>query len=196
RGPWAAFTRAWERGFHRLAGFYRKVLGSVLKVRWIPVIVGVGMFALVLSFIPLHVVGTEFVPQEDDNQFNINIQMPVGTALAATDAATKLVEAQLQQMPEVASVYTSVGAGANEQQSSIAVGLVDKGSRKRTVFDMVAEVRRIGSNIPGMQLRTSVPSPLVGGGGSPLTVVIRGQDFNTLQALTTQVLGIVQNTPG
>ncbi|HLY64473.1 MAG TPA: efflux RND transporter permease subunit, partial [Chloroflexota bacterium] len=190
------FTRAWERGFHRLGETYRKVLGGALKVRWLPVLLGFGMLALVVSFVPLHVVGTEFVPQEDDNVFSIGILMPVGTALTATDAATKQVEAALAHMPEVNSVYTQVGGGNGEQSANIAVGLVDKGQRKRTVFDLVAEMRRVGATVPGMQLRTSVPSPLVGGGGSPVDLFIGGNDFSQLQTLTSQVLQIVQNTPG
>src|SRR5581483_6695990 len=196
---WARFTRAWERGFNRMARGYRQVLDRALRVRWLPVLVGFGMLALVISFIPLHIVGTEFVPQEDDNQFNVNIQMPVGTAVSATDKAAQQMEAALLKMPEVQSVYTSVGGGfggTNEQSASIAVGLVDKGQRSRTVFDVVSQVRSIGAGIVGAQVRTQVPSPLIGGGGSPLTVVIRGQDYSTLQALTAQVLSMVQNTPG
>ncbi|HLY67325.1 MAG TPA: efflux RND transporter permease subunit, partial [Chloroflexota bacterium] len=200
RGPWAMFTRAWERGFHRLGETYRKVLGHALNVRWLPVLVGFGMLALVASFVPLHVVGTEFVPQEDDNQFNVNIQMPVGTALAATDVVTKQVEAELAKMPEVNSIYANVGGGGfgggSEQNSSIAVGLVDKGQRKRSVFDIVAQIRQIGANIPGAQIRTQVPSPLIGGGGSPVDLFIGGPDFGQLQGITNQVMQVVQNTPG
>ncbi|HEY8695517.1 MAG TPA: efflux RND transporter permease subunit [Chloroflexota bacterium] len=200
RGPWAMFTRAWERGFHRLAETYRVVLGHALNLRWLPVLVGFGMLALVISFVPLHVVGTEFVPQEDDNVFTVGIQMPVGSSSDATDAATKLVEAQLAKMPEVISTYVSVGggglAGGSESNSNISVGLVDKGQRKRSVFDLVAEMRKVGATIPGMVLRTQVPSPLIGGGGSPVTLVIGGNDFSQLQTITNQILQIVQNTPG
>jgi hydrophobic/amphiphilic exporter-1 (mainly G- bacteria), HAE1 family len=199
-GPWARFTRAWERGFVRLGHFYRRLLAHALNVRWLPVLVGFGMLALVISFIPLHVVGTEFVPQEDDSQFNVSITMPVGTALAVTNQVTQQLEAYLQKQPEVSSVYATVGGngfqGSSEQSGSIAVGLVDKSQRKKTVFDLVNEVRRFSASIPGAQVRTNVPSPLVGGGGSPVDVVIGGSDFGQLQAITQQVLNIVQNTPG
>lgn len=199
-GLWARFTRRWESAFTRLGGLYRSLLGHALNVRWLPVLVGFAMLGLVISFVPLHVVGTEFVPQEDDNQFSVNVQMPVGTALDATDAATQQVEAQLAKLPEVSSLYVNVGGGgfggASEQTATISVGLVDKSKRSRSVFDLVGEVRRMGANIPGMQLRTQVPSPLIGGGGSPISMFITGPDFNQLQAITAQVLNVVQNTPG
>ncbi|MFI5267223.1 MAG: efflux RND transporter permease subunit, partial [Chloroflexota bacterium] len=200
RGPWAALTRWWERGFSRVGRGYRWLLERALNVRWLPVLVSFGMLALVISFIPLHVVGTEFVPQEDDNLFNVNIQMPVGTALAATDMAVRQVEGQILKMPEVKSAYVNVGGGGfgggSEQNASIAVGLVDKSKRRASVFELVTRVRQMGASIPGMQLRTSVPSPLVGGGGSPIGLFIGGQDYGQLQALTNQVIDIVQNTPG
>jgi HAE1 family hydrophobic/amphiphilic exporter-1 len=196
RGPWAAFTRLWESGFHKLSEKYRGLLAHALNVRWLPVLTGFAMLALVISFIPLHVVGTEYVPQEDDNVFSIGLTMPVGTPVDATDAATKQIETALAHMPEVDSVYAQVGGANGEQSSSITVNLVDKDKRSKTVFDLVAEMRRLGASIPGLQLRTSVPSPLIGGGGSPVDLFIGGNDFGQLQAITAQVLQIVQNTPG
>ncbi|HLG72453.1 MAG TPA: efflux RND transporter permease subunit [Chloroflexota bacterium] len=195
-GLWARFTRAWEGGFHKMSEKYRGLLGHALNLRWLPVLVGFAMLGLVISFVPLHVVGTEFVPQEDDGLFSVGIQMPVGYPIEATDAATKQVEAALAKMPEVNSIYAQVGGGNGEQSSNIAVGLVDKSQRKRSVFDLVAEMRRIGATIPGMQLRTQVPSPLIGGGGAPVDLFIGGNDFGQLQAITNQVLQIVNSTPG
>ncbi|HEY3078734.1 MAG TPA: efflux RND transporter permease subunit [Chloroflexota bacterium] len=202
RGPWVAFTRAWERWFDRLRRGYRRLLARALDVRWLPVLVGFGMLALVVSFIPLHVVGTEFVPQEDDNQFNVQVQLPVGTSVEVTSAAMKQIEDQLQALPEVRTVFASVGGGgggfgnAQEQSGSIAVGLVDKSQRNRSVFDMVQQVRTLGARVPEAQVRTGVPAPLVGGGGPPVEIRITGPDFDRLQAITGQVLAIVTRTPG
>ena len=202
RGPWAMFTRWWERMFVRLTELYRRVLGQALKVRWLPVLVGFAMLALVISFIPLHVVGQEFTPQEDDNQFNVRIIMPVGTAVSAANAASQQVEGELLHIPEVRTVFASVGGGGGpfgggEGNASISVGLVDKGQRSRSVFQISRQVAALANNIPGAFVSTSVPAPLFGGGfGAPVSVVITGNDFNQLGAIATQVVGILQNTPG
>jgi HAE1 family hydrophobic/amphiphilic exporter-1 len=200
RGPWAAVTRAWERGFDRLLIGYRWLLGHTLNVRWLPMLVGFGMLGVVIAFIPLHIVGTEFVPLEDDNQFNVQIQMPVGTSVEVTSAAMKQVEQRLSALPEVQSVFSSVGGGgfgaAQEQNGSITVGLVDKSQRTRTVFDILPQVRRMGAGIPDLTIRTGVPSPLVGGGGPPIEVRVTGTDFTQLIAISNQVLDIVNRTPG
>ncbi|HEY3118482.1 MAG TPA: efflux RND transporter permease subunit, partial [Chloroflexota bacterium] len=67
RGPWAVITRAWEAGFARLRQAYWRLIGAALNVRWLPVLLGAGSVGLAIAFIPLHVLGTEFVPAEDDN---------------------------------------------------------------------------------------------------------------------------------
>src|SRR5919206_2269996 len=199
-GPWARFTRGWEHNFEHLREGYRHVLTWALDHRWLPVLVGFATLGLVISFVPLHIVGTEFIPQEDDNLFQIQIQMPVGTSVEETGRAMAEVESQLRRMPEVDSLFTSVGRGGfqgqQEQFGQIAVQLVDKSQRSASLNDMLARARRIGASVPDMQLRTSVPSPLIGGGGSPVDVVITGTDFGELQKYTDQVMELVRNTPG
>ena len=198
--PWARFTRAWERGYARIARGYRVVLGHALNVRWLPVLIGIAMIGLVVAAVQLHVVGQEFTPKEDDNQFQVSIQMPVGTAVNTTDAVTQQVEGWLKALPEVKNIYTSVGGGfggVSEQNANIQVELVDKGQRSRSVFDISNQIAAMGVNVPGARIFTQVPSPLIGGGGSnSLNVVIRGQDLGVLQNLTNQVTQIVQSVPG
>ena len=198
--PWARFTRAWERNFSRLAGAYRRLLGWTLDRRWLPVVVGFATLALVISFIPLRIVGQEFIPQEDDNLFSINVQMPVGTAVEETGRVMADVENRLRAMPEVDSLFTAVGrggfAGQQEQNGQISVQLVDKSRRSASLSDIIGQVRRIGATLPDVQLRTQVPSPLLGGPGAPVNVVMTGQDYGVLQQITDQVLEIVRNTPG
>jgi HAE1 family hydrophobic/amphiphilic exporter-1 len=109
------------------------------------------------------------------------------------------LEAGVGAIPGVQTLFTSVGRGgfgsAQEQNGQIAVGLADK-SQRAPLTDIIARTRRIGATIPDMQLRTQVPSPLIGGGGSPIDVGITRPDFTVLNDLTNQVLPIVSSTPG
>jgi HAE1 family hydrophobic/amphiphilic exporter-1 len=199
--PWAKFTRAWERGYNRIARGYRALLGHALNVRWLPVLVGIAMIGFLVLAVQTHVVGQEFTPKEDDNQFNVSISMPVGTAVNVTDGVTQQVEGWLKAMPEVKNIYTSVGGGfggTSETNANIQVELVDKGQRSRTVFDISNQIAAMGLNVPGARIFSSVPSPLIGGGGgsNSINVVIRGQDQGVLQNLTRQVMQIVQDVPG
>ncbi|MSQ23964.1 MAG: efflux RND transporter permease subunit [Chloroflexi bacterium] len=196
-GPWGAFCRAWEAGFGAIRSSYAHLLAGSLRHRWLPVGVGIGMFGLVLALIPLRVVGTEYAPREDNNRFSVDITLPPGTAAGVTNAAAALVESRLERIPEVASITTSVGGGGNrEQQASIDVDLVEKSARSRSVFDILNDVRTMGADIPGAQLRTNVQSALGGGGGSGINIVARGPDSKQLQSIAAEVLRVVRSVPG
>jgi HAE1 family hydrophobic/amphiphilic exporter-1 len=203
RGLWNAITGAWDRTFVKIRGRYQILLGYALNVRWLPVLIGFGMLALVASFIPLRIVGTEYAPNEDNGTFTVQLNLPVGASVDSTSQAMEIIEGRLLALPEVRTVFASVGSSGGtsalsvqEQNGAITVGLVDKSERKRTIFEIVRQVRAFGADIPGLQLRTQVPSPLVGGGGSPIQLRITGQDADVLNRLTEQVLEIVQHTPG
>src|SRR5690242_5688596 len=101
--------------------------------------------------------------------------MPPGTSLAGTDAVTKRVEAELAKIPEVQNVFSSVGGGfgGGSRSSQMAVQLVDRKSRERSVFQVLGDVRRVARQLPDAQLRASVSNPLAGGGGGSLSVRIQ-----------------------
>jgi len=196
------FAGAWERAFERLARTYRGVLRWALHHR--PVVVASAAGLLLLSFLPLplNLIGQEYAPNEDDGQFTVNTQMPPGTSLAANSAAMAHLEQALVNLPEVDSFTTTVGqsgsrAGGGDRNGTIAVQLVEKTHRSRSVFDVMQDVRRAGASIPGMQVRTSVSSPLIGGGGgSPINVRVLGNSQQAINQVADQVEQILRDTPG
>jgi len=193
---------AWERGFDALARAYRRLLRWALHHR--PLIVGAAAALLFISILPLplNLIGQEYAPNEDDGQFTINTQLPPGTSLAANSAAMSRIEQTLINLPEVAAFTTTVGqagsrGGGGDRNGQIAVQLVEKSHRERSVFAVMQDIRRAGNNIPGMQVRSSVQSPLVGGGGgSPINVRLLGSTPQTLNQLADQVEQILRDTPG
>lgn len=84
---------------------------SGVSLRW-PVAVLVVVLLLVgasLSLVPM--VGLQFFPASDRNQLVVDIELPEGTHVDATDAVARQVEAALFPRPEVRSVATFVGRG-------------------------------------------------------------------------------------
>jgi hydrophobic/amphiphilic exporter-1 (mainly G- bacteria), HAE1 family len=112
------------------------------------------------------------------------------------------IEDGLLQIPEVSAFTTTVGAGSSraggtDRNGQIAVQLVEKTERARSIFDIVADVRRLQRDIPGMQIRTSVGSPLIGSGGSvPINVRLVGDNATSLRQLAAQVEQVVRDVPG
>jgi HAE1 family hydrophobic/amphiphilic exporter-1 len=198
RGPLARFGVFWDRGYDRIAVGYRWTLSKALHVRW-----GIVALSAVLLFgafmmLKLNIIGSEFSPPEDDGNFQVNLTMPPGTSLAGTDAVTKRVETALAKIPEVQNVFSSVGGGfgGGSRSSQMAVQLVDRKHRDRSVFQVLTDVRRIAKSIPDAQVRATVSNPLAGGGGGSMSVRIQGDDFDKLAEIAGKIEDVVRDVDG
>ncbi|MBI3965881.1 MAG: efflux RND transporter permease subunit [Chloroflexi bacterium] len=197
------FKGVWDRGFDAIASGYGNVLGWSLGRR--PIILMVGVLAVVAaySFIQFNLLGLEYAPQEDDNQFSVSVSMPPATNLATTDTNTKVLEQRIAQIPEVEAIFTSIGGGGgffaaqNQRTANLSVQLVEKDHRSRTIWQVTNDVRRLSANIPEMTARPSVASSLQGGGGgNNLSIRLIGEDLNELNKLAAQVEEIIKEVPG
>ena len=204
RNPLAIFGRIWEAGYVRVARLYRWILRGSITPIGRPIVVMVAAATLFASFqmLSLNIVGQEFAPQEDDGNFQVNITTPPGTSLVGTDKVVREVEARLSKLPEVQTVFTSVGGGGGfgggtgTRNGSISVELKDKHHRERSIFQVLGDVRRWSRDFPDIQMRASVSNPLGGGGGAGLQVRLLGEDFDTLNNLAGQYEQIMRSTPG
>ena len=121
----------------------------------------------------MRLIGTEYAPAEDDNEFEISLQLPPGTSLATTDQAARQMEDFLQRLPEVQYYFTTVsipggrGGGFRGGASNVQIQVttVGKSQRKRTVFDLLNVLRGQAGSIAGASFSGNVTSPLPGGGG-------------------------------
>jgi hydrophobic/amphiphilic exporter-1 (mainly G- bacteria), HAE1 family len=203
RGIWAHFTDAWETGFDRLSNGYGRVIGWALQVR--PLILGIGFVALAISLAMLqfNVIGSEYAPQEDDGIFSINVLMPPGTSLDVTNAATIQLEQLLRdQVPEATNIFTTVGSrgafGGGGRNANISVLLTDKTERTRTIWQIMADVRRFAATIPEMSAQVSSAGGIggLGRGGNNIRIDISGDDLATLSQVAAQTEQIARQVPG
>ena len=112
RNPLAVFGRYWEAGYNRLARLYRRVLNRALSRIGRPLVVLAAALTLFAAFqmLALNLVGSEYVPQEDDGQFTVSLTTPPGTSLAGNRrGGTRRSKIDLLKLPEVQRVFTSVG---------------------------------------------------------------------------------------
>src|SRR6185503_12754381 len=109
--PLHRFGRWWDHHFDRLGRGVQRVVPIAVRSRWIVLLICVGLVVGVGSLVPLGLIPTEYAPQEDDNNFSMNLQTPPGTSLARTNEAALLMEKVLQDTPEVQYVFTSVSGG-------------------------------------------------------------------------------------
>ncbi len=184
-------------GIHRVLDRYEPLLRWMLAHRRFSYGLGAGVLAvtvLLLATLP-----TDFLPHLDEGQFEVDYQMPVGTSLAASDAAARTIERIVLADPAVVTEGRFTGIDTNGfsptpvRHGTIRVRL--KPLAQRASFDRVADRlrERIIAAVPAVQL--NVHQLLedmindISGVPAPVEIVISGPDQSVLAQAATRVAG-------
>ncbi|MBP6940537.1 MAG: efflux RND transporter permease subunit [Syntrophorhabdaceae bacterium] len=186
-----------ERGYERLEGKYRAILGFALNHRKMVLSIAVIIFVLSLSLTKF--IGKEFTPSEDQSRFIIRLQTPVDYSIEEVDRMCRRVEGILRKVPEVTTVLYSQGGGATRElnKANMMINLKPKSERKKHQEQIKAEIRRSLRAVPG--LRASVENASMIGGGQRQTAIqysIRGLDLQELETYTRDIVKQFSKLPG
>ncbi|MGE5404103.1 MAG: efflux RND transporter permease subunit, partial [Candidatus Saccharibacteria bacterium] len=158
---------------------------------------------LVFMLLPLGVLKTEFMPQTDQSQLTVTLEMAPGTSLKETDNTLKTIENRISKMPDVKSCFSTVGRSGedyggenNAQTGNIMVRLVDKNNRDRAQWEIADEMRSIGQDVAGGKIKVIQPSGIGQPQMMPIQINISGPDQTQLEALAADIEEKVRSTPG
>ena len=126
---------------------YVRLVGWSVRHRFITVILGLGIFAG--SIMSAGLLPKGFIPHIDEGRLEMGVELPPGTLIGDTIATVDRVAAQLQKMPEVASVFVNggkIGLGAPEVRvAQLTIALVHKSEREKTQKQVQSDIGRIAS---------------------------------------------------
>lgn len=181
---------------------FRQVLGRVIARKWLVAGAVVGLF--VLAILGMGVVKKQFFPTSDRPEVLVEVQMPYGTSIEQTSAATAKVEAWLAKQDEAKIVTAYVGQGAPRFYLAMAPELPDPSFAKIVVLTGDQEERealkfRLREAIAGglaSEARVRV-TQLVFGPYSPFPVAYRvmGPDPDKLREIAARVETTMQASP-
>jgi len=97
-------------GGGRLERLFRPVLVFCMRQKWLTIIVSVALFGL--SVYGARFVQQQFFPASDRPEVLVELTLPKGASIWATDAESKKLEAILKEAPEVERFSFYVGGGA------------------------------------------------------------------------------------
>jgi len=202
KGAAARATARVARFVERVTDRYGRFLAWSLDHRAIVVGATAVAFAASLALLPL--VGVEFMPGMDTGSFMVDVKLPAGTVLDKTDAIVQRMEQTIIDLPEVRSVYSSVGNagmyfGGSEGPEVATVNgrLVPRSERDRSTEEIVEALRREFEMIPGAEVEVTVFRGMMGGlSGPPVSVDISGDDLEVLEGLAEEVAERVEKVPG
>src|SRR6185503_1911514 len=89
---------------------FRQLLGVVIRRKWLVAGSVVGAFSI--AVLGMGVVKKQFFPTSDRPEVLVEVQMPYGTSIEQTSAATAKVEAWLAKQPEAKIITSYIGQGA------------------------------------------------------------------------------------
>jgi multidrug efflux pump subunit AcrB len=181
-----------EHGFYaKIEGVYLSMLDWSMHHRWVIVM---AMIIALVSIVPLGMaVNKNFLPSDDESQFQVQARAPEGASLQTTQTIMESIAARVRKLPEVETTVVTIGDDPQVTQNlgTVYVKLVSVDKRTRDQFVVMADVRNnIMPQYQRLNLRTSVGPVNAFGGGVNAEIMywIGGPDLNVLSKYSDVLL--------
>jgi hydrophobic/amphiphilic exporter-1 (mainly G- bacteria), HAE1 family len=171
--------------------------------RWLVVLVS--LFVLMSTPVLAMMVGTDFVPKDDQSEFEVALTLPEGLSLAQSDAICQELEAKLKAVRGVTNVFTTIGetngrsakAQGDVTKALIYCRMIDVRERKYKQLDSMAEARKVLLDYP--DLRAAVQEVKLFSSSAfknvQVEVAICGPDGDKLDEFASKVVRKMRTNP-
>ncbi|MDX6272533.1 MAG: hydrophobic/amphiphilic exporter (mainly bacteria), family [Acidobacteriota bacterium] len=170
---------------------YTAMLKWSMAHRW--AIVGLCVL-VILSIVPLFMfVGKNFLPVDDQSQFEINMRAPEGSTLAATSTMVERIATDVRTLPGVSDTLVTIGGDRQQlvNSANIYVRLSPLGERDLSQTQLMVKARELLKKYPP-ELRTNIGQvQAISGGGqrnADIQYMIAGPDLQTLTKYSEELL--------
>jgi HAE1 family hydrophobic/amphiphilic exporter-1 len=145
------------------------------------------------------IIGKDFLPTDDQSEFEVTVRMPPGSSLDGSDQAMKTLEAELKKLPGIRNMLTTLGSDARRQvdRGSILLELVPPEERKIGQTDLMLLARERLKRFHDMVIAVQLPSLFQGAGPQQdLQFFLQGPDLNRLDEYSAQLRKRLTQVPG
>ncbi|HGH4678673.1 TPA: efflux RND transporter permease subunit [Enterobacter bugandensis] len=181
---------------------FRQLLGRVIARKWR--VAGSVVAIFILAVLGMGLVKKQFFPTSDRPEVLVEVQMPYGTSIAQTSAATAKIEAWLGKQPEAKIVTAYIGQGSPRFYLAMAPELPDPSFAKIVILTdsetsreaLKYRLREAVASGLAPEARVRV-TQLVFGPYSPFPVAWRvsGPDVKQVQDIAERVKAVLQASP-
>ena len=158
------------------------------------------------SLLLFPLVGSEFMPQADEGEVRVYVEMETGTRVGVLEKRFDMIESIIaREVPEARNTMSFIGGTPWRSRGShtgeMRIALVSESERSRSSEEIAADLRRKLSQIPGTLVRTRAGQGLfvLRMGQSNIervTVEVRGYDLVTADLLAQQVKREMEQVEG
>lgn len=187
-----------------IQGTYSRILERALRWPKLTLFAALIIFAGALTLIPK--VGFSLFPASEKPMFMVNVNLPEGTAIAATDTAVRHVESVLAQHPRVRYFTANTGRGnpriyyneiprneaSNYGQVFVQLQPEVGPKEKEQIIDELREAFMVYPNAK-IEVKNFEQGPPI---DAPVAIRVFGENLDTLRSVALQVEELIAATPG
>lgn len=212
--PQSKATHREEDGF--LLRFLKWVAGYLIRfsMRHATILLLLTWVLVALSFWQLTRIGTDFLPQFDEGSIQINVNLPPGSSLQASNDASATIDDKLRKMQkspdnfkgEILHFVRRTGrADLDEHAAPVSAGEYilsmnpNSGrSREEILRKLLVDLKEA---VPGVDIEAEQPlahliSHMLSGVQAQIAIKVYGDDLDTLQRVARQIKGEISDVPG
>jgi HAE1 family hydrophobic/amphiphilic exporter-1 len=184
--------------FSHIDHAYTTLLVWCMRHRWVVVVACVASLACSVPLMMM--VSKNFLPDEDQSQFQVSVELPLGASVEATQKVGRRLDDQIRKYPWVQ--YTSLTSGGSSlNRGSIYVKMKPIGDRSTSQQDAMVEVRKDFAatfKAQGIKVGVTEVNNFGGGGGSKqaqIQYILSGPDMKVLEKATATLIPEMSKIP-
>ena len=132
---------------------YAGVIGWAVRLRFITVVIGLGLFGL--SIYGAQFLASGFLPVADISRSLLAIELPPGSQLQDTEAVTNAISTRLRNRPEVVSVFVDggriPGSAIGVRNAALMINFVPKGKRSISQQKLEQSISKELESVPDIR---------------------------------------------
>lgn len=165
---------------------YVRLLSWSLDHRW--VIVGAAVLTFASTFVLNRMIGRDWMPQEDQNELYVSIELPEGSSIEETERVAREMARRIARIPGVTTVIPA-SMGFIDRVTMAQIGVLLKPANEREdITTMGQRVREAIREFAYTRPRVTFPNALGGRETfAPVRAMLLGPDMDTLFNLARQV---------
>lgn len=174
---------------------YVSLLKPLLRFKTLTVL---ATFGFLIASMTLKV-GMDFLPMQDNSEFQITIKAPVGINLETMKQHVIPVDEMLKGDPSISYSIVSIGYDSAKSIHKARIYVKLKPVKERTVsqLTLIQQYREKMKGIEGLVIAVEKVDDFdTGGTTAPLQVVITGDKFETLDETSTKLMDFLKSTQG
>ncbi len=190
-----AFYRKWD-------AFYRRWLTKSLENKKISVAIITVSFVLFLLSVIYYgpKIGFDMIPQSDNGQIQITVELPQEYNLHETGRVLKAMEDKIKNYPGITNIVTELGkisdvnTGPNLARMDVNLVLPNKRDKKLKYY--ISSFVKDFSTVANARLITVDYKSFTNKGGAPMQFFLLGQDMEELNRLKDKIMARIHDVPG